>query len=306
MKKHILYLSLLLVMTAFTRISAQSASAVADTAQYPYWIAMMQDPNANFFQIQRAFNIYWTNRPITKGCGWKPFKRWESSMQWRISADGRMPAPDAVKKAFDEYMLGLKSPASIAGNWVSQGPSDLPADKGYKGIGRVNAIAFHPTNPDIIYLGAPAGGFWYTTTGGNNWTTTTDALPTLGVSAIVVNPHDPNTIYIGTGDRDASDAPGIGVYKSTDGGLTWSASGNGMGNAIVGCFLIDPINSLVVLAGTSAGLYRSVDGGANWTLQHTGFVKDMAFKPGNSDVVYATYSGAFLRSTDGKWLRWNR
>ena len=48
-----------------------------DTADYPYWVSMMQDPSQNFFKTQRAFYTYWKDRPITKGCGWKVFKRWE-------------------------------------------------------------------------------------------------------------------------------------------------------------------------------------------------------------------------------------
>ena len=58
-------------------VSAQGplAAQQKDTANFPYWITMMQDPDANFYATQSAFNKYWENRPITKGCGWKPFTR---------------------------------------------------------------------------------------------------------------------------------------------------------------------------------------------------------------------------------------
>jgi len=296
MKKSLLLISVVIFLTAFTKLSAQSVTAAADTSQFPYWISMMQDPDANFFQIQSAFNKYWENRTITKGCGWKPFKRWENMMQSRISPDGRMPAPDEVKKAYDNYMQQSDNSTSLSGNWINQGPFEIGG--GYQGLGRLNAIGFHPTNPDIVFVGAPAGGLWYTTTGGNEWTSTTDGLPTLGVSAVVIDPINPSTIYIGTGDRDAGDAPGMGVMKSTDNGVTWQMSNTGMGNKTVGDLLIDPLNPQILYAGTNSGFYKSTDGGANWDLKSNGGYKDIAFKPGSNTIIYGAAGGGFWRSTD--------
>ncbi len=296
MKKALLLLPVILLLTAFTRLSAQSTTVVADTSEYPYWISMMQDPDVNFYQVQSAFNKYWENREITKGCGWKPFKRWESMMESRISPDGRMPAADEVRNAYLTYMTEHDNSTSLSGQWISQGPFETTG--GYRGLGRINAIAFHPTNPDIIYVGAPSGGFWFTTTGGNTWTTTTDNLPTLGVSAIAVDPVNPSTIYIGTGDRDAGDAPGIGVMKSTDSGSTWQLSNTGMGNRTVGDMLIDYTNPQILYAGTTSGIFKTTDGGATWVQKNSGAFKDLAFKPGSTTIIYGAQGGSFYRSTD--------
>jgi len=65
---------------------------------------------------------------------------------------------------------------------------------------------------------------WQSSDAGLTWVTHTDTLPTLGVSAIIVDYSSPNRIFIGTGDRDHGDASGLGVYKSLDDGLTWSPS----------------------------------------------------------------------------------
>ena len=191
-----------------------------DTANYPYWIQMMQDPDANFFQTQRAFNIYWKDRAITRSHGWKVFKRWEYMMQSRVLPDGTKPAPDAT---FNEYNAYKDNVTSTGGAWVNLGPAQIPAPgpAGYEGLGRINTIGFHPTDPNKIFAGAPAGGLWQSADGGNTWVTHTDTLPTLGVSAIVVDYSNPDKILIGTGDRDAGDAPGLGVLKSLNGGLTW-------------------------------------------------------------------------------------
>lgn len=286
------------VLVALGAFSQNNQVSTADTSQYPYWIKMMQDPDANFFQTQRAFELYWKDREITRGCGWKPFKRWESFMQTRVSPTGEKPAPDAVIKAYAEYMQQHDQSASLNGNWISQGPVSIPSAKGYQGLGRINAIAFHPTDPNIIYIGAPSGGLWVTTQGGNNWTTYTDGLPTLGVSAIAICPSNPQIMYIGTGDRDAGDAPGVGVMKSTDGGLTWSSSNTGMGNRTVGKLLINTLNQNIIYAATSGGIYKSVDAGANWTLKVGGDFKDLVFKPGNQSTLYASFDGKFYRSVD--------
>jgi len=305
MKKIVLLFPVIVLLSTFTKLSAQPVTVVADTSEYPYWISMMQDPDANFFQVQSAFNTYWKNRKITKGCGWKPFKRWESMMKDRVSPDGRMPAPDEVMNAYHKYMAEHDNSASVSGNWVCQGPFVIGG--GYQGLGRLNAIAFHPTNPDIIYVGSPSGGLWVSTTGGNEWTTLTDGLPTLGVSAIAIDPMNPSTIYIGTGDRDASDAPGMGVMKSNDNGSTWQLSNSGMGNKTVGDLLIDPANPQIIYAGTTGGFYKSTDGGTTWVIKNNGGFKDITFKPGSSTILYGASGGNFYRSTDAgeNWFQIN-
>jgi photosystem II stability/assembly factor-like uncharacterized protein len=271
--------------------------AVNDTATFPYWIQMMQDPSANFFKVQRAFELYWQGRPITKGCGWKVFKRWEYMTQSRVTPDGQRPAPDAVVNAYAKW---AKSNKSLAGNWTSMGPSVIPSPgpAGYEGLGRLNAVGFHPTDQNKIYVGSPSGGMWQSADGGATWITHTDSLATLGVSAILVDASNPNKILIGTGDRDAGDAPGLGVYKSLDGGVTWTASKTGMGNQTVGKLIQNPSNAQIILAATSGGVFRSTDGGANWTLSKSGNFKDICFKPGDPTIVYAAWGADFWRSSN--------
>lgn len=275
----------------------QPVPPAPDTANYPYWVQMMQDPSVNFFKVQRAFNLYWEHRKITKGCGWKPFKRWEYMMKSRILPDGTRPPADATYTAF---MAEKDNFLSQNGNWVSLGPSQIPAPgpAGYEGLGRLNVIAFHPTDANKIYVGSPSGGLWQTTNGGATWVSHTDSLPTLGVSAILVDKTNPNLIYIGTGDRDAGDAAGLGVFKSTNNGISWTQSSTGMGNQTVGKLIQDPNNVQVLLAATGSGVYKSVNAGANWTLSKSGNFKDILFKPNDPNTVYACGDGYIYRSTN--------
>jgi PKD repeat protein len=290
----------LVVMFAVTSlaVNAQSTAPVNDTAIHPYWIQMMQDQNANFFATQKAFDTYWQGRTIEKGSGYKPFKRWEYYMGQRVKPDGSRPAPDRNLKAW-QTVTNRFAGRSVEGNWAPLGPFTVPSGyNGYRGLGRVNAVAFHPTDPNTLYVGAPAGGLWISNDHGASWTSYTDNLPTLGVSAIVVDFVNPEVIYMGTGDRDAGDASGMGVWKSFDGGQTWTASNNGMGNSTVSRLMIDPRYNNVVFAATAGGIYKSTDSGANWTKNASGNFKDMVFRPGNPDVIYAMSNGTYFKSTD--------
>jgi PKD repeat protein len=304
MKKAILLLSGWICLSCALKAQALPSSPVNDTANYPYWIEMMQDPGANFFTIQRAFNLYWKDRPITRGCGWKVFKRWEYMMQTRISPDGSLPSQDIVVNAYYGFLQDSPSPG---GSWVSLGPSliPLPGPAGYEGLGRLNNIAFHPTNASKWYVAAPSGGLWMTSDGGQTWETHTDNLPTLGVSAILVDKNNPNTVFIGTGDRDAGDAPGLGIFRSTDAGLTWTQWTNGLGEKTVGEIIQHPTNTQILIAAANGGIFRSTNGGANWSLSQSGNFKDVDFKPNDPNIVYAAAGGNFYRSSDNgiTWIQ---
>lgn len=271
---------------------------LADTTEFPYWIEMMQDPDANFFQTQRAFELYWKDREVTRGSGYKPFRRWEHMMAQRADAFGRKPDPTRELQAFNRWMAST-SLRNIEGSWTALGPFTVPSGyNGYRGLGRLNAIAFHPADPDVLYVGAPSGGLWVSYNHGETWEVLTDHLPTLGVSSIIVDYSNPSMILLGTGDRDAADAPGLGVWRSTDAGINWEPWNNGMGNATVGRMIQDPDDPQVILAATSSGIYRSDNGGAQWIRTQGGNYKEIVFKPDNADIVYAATGGSFYRSTD--------
>ena len=305
MMRQILHFGITVILCVFSffpgcRISAQVVSmpSASDTANNPVWARMMMDPDANFFSTVSAYEKYRKNRPGTGGYGWSLFKRWEYLMRGRVAADGTFPAPDAVFNAWNSFKQTSRSPV---GNWVSLGPSTAPAygtATGYLGIGRLNVVAFHPSDQNKIYAGTPSGGLWLTPDNGATWSCTTDNLPTLGVSAIAVDFSNPDDILLGTGDRDHGDAPGMGVFKSHDGGATWAASKTGMGNVTVCKLIQHPGNALIFLAATTNGIFRSADGGEIWALVKAGNCMDVCYKPGNPDIVYATFYGNFFRSTD--------
>jgi len=295
-----------------------------DTIAYPYWIQMMQNPKVNLNQTKRAFELYWSNKTIQKGSGWKAFKRWEWLAEQLVDANGNFPDAAAQAKSqmdlkrLDELHFdslnrhqGIGAgPCKTQGNWKRFGPNSLPINNTgqMNGMGRVNAVAIHPTDSNTIFVGAAAGGIWKTTDGGITWLVNTDSLPTLGVSAIAITKQNPNIMYFGSGDRDAGDAAGYGVFKSTNAGASWFIQNTGMGNRKVGRLIIDPNNPSILLAACEGGIYRSINAGANWTQVLAGsFFKDIIFKPNNSKVVYAANNGLVYRSIDNgiTWLNIN-
>ncbi|MEO0404902.1 MAG: hypothetical protein AAF193_08530, partial [Bacteroidota bacterium] len=277
----------LLTFLALTIASTTFCQDFQDPNNDPDWSALMQDPNVNFEEVKALFNEAWVNREVTKGCGYKPFKRWEMLMESRVKENGEIPTGQEMLKA----QFHLDQQKSLAGNWSPLGPilDDVTTRDDIRGVGRMNYVAFHPTDPMVVFAGAPSGGLWRSYDGGYHWESNTDDLPTLGVSSIGFDPSNPDIVYIGTGDRDANDSPGMGVFKSLDGGITWTPSNNGIENLTVGDLAIDPNDTNILIAATSSGMYRSEDAGESWSLESPNLnFKEVEFKPGDSEVVYAT------------------
>lgn len=274
--------------------------------------------SSTFFEIQSAMNDYFSSLNVKNGFvrvngekskvpGWKIYKRWEYYWESRIDRKtGKFPTTNAVEEVIKHYgsKSNFKDNPDFSADWVNLGTNS--SSGGYAGIGRVNCIAFHPTDANTFWVGTPSGGIWKTINGGANWTILNNSMSVLGVSDIII-PSDyatSNTIYIATGDRDvgsmwslnggqAADNNSIGVYKSIDGGSTWNATGltyTISQRKLVFRLLIHPGNNNILFASTSDGIYKSENGGTTWTLKTPNACIDMEFKPGDPSVIYATSS----------------
>lgn len=290
----------------FTFFLATIVWASYCSAQSSDWINRMTDPTANFAETVRQAEAYFAEVGTGKGTGWKQYQRWKYWREMEVDQDGTTSSfyrvQDEMEKYFATHDMGNNERRNSSnGSWTQLGPVTLPANGTGQpnGLGRVTAIAFHPTNANTIYVGTPAGGFWSTTDYGTTWSESSVGLTRLGISAIVVHPTTPNVIYIGTGDRDAGDSPGYGVWRSTDSGATWSPHNTGMGNRTCYEILMHPTNPLIMIAACNGRIFRTVNGGANWTTSYSGGenFKDIAFHPTNPNIVYAA-SNDFYRSTD--------
>lgn len=300
MIKNYLIVSLLVTFLGFSQFNSSA----------PWMIELQKTKKgeATMNEMVEAFNKYWSNRDMNaKGCGHKPFKRWEYHWQNQINAAGYIISPEELWNAWNQKKQVKASRntnrALPPSNWQPVGPfTHTNTGSWSSGQGRVNIVHVDPSNPNTIYLGSPAGGIWKSINNGTTWTPLTDELPQIGVSGIAVDYSNSNTIYITTGDKDAGDTFSVGVYKSIDGGITWNATGT-MGSSNpsrAGDIVIHPSNNQILWCATSNGIYKTINAGTSWSLVQTGNFSqgNIRLKPDDPNIVYAVSYNAFYRSND--------
>lgn len=173
--------------------------------------------------------------------------------------------------------------------------------------GRTIAVSGIAGNPNVFYFGSVAGGVWMTTDGGLQWKPLFDHQPVSSIGSMAVAPSNPNIVYVGTGEAciRGDISYGDGVYKSIDGGQTWTNVGL-KDTRFIGRVIVDPhdANRVFVAAlghaygpNTERGLFRTTDGGKSWEKvlhkdDKTGAI-DVAFDPHNSNILFASLWEAY-------------
>ncbi|MEY4894241.1 MAG: hypothetical protein RL751_1056, partial [Bacteroidota bacterium] len=194
--------------------------------------------------------------------------------------------------------------------------------------GRVIDIAVHPTNKDTWYVAAAAGGVWLTQNHGITFDPIFDGYGSYSIGCVTLAPSNPNTVWVGSGENNnqRSVSYGDGVYKSVDGGKSFTNMGL-KNTEHIGKIIVHPTNENIIWvaaygplwsSGGERGVYKSTDGGLTWTRtlfvsEHTG-ISEIAIDPNNPDILYAaahqrrrheyTYIGGgpesgLYKSTDG-------
>ena len=150
-----------------------------------------------------------------------------------------------------------------------------------------------------MYATAATGGLYISTDGGENWTVTgTDKLSRNNCASICIDHTNDQVLYLGSGDPNYYSTYN-GIYKSTNGGATWTLSNSGIGNRMAVDILMSPSDRNVLIAATNDGIWKSTDAGATWTVRKSGGTfTQMIFKPGDANTVYAATHTQFFRSTD--------
>jgi hypothetical protein len=233
----------------------------------------------------------------------------------------------AYRAAQEQSTRVAQSSIGAAAAWQPLGPSNIG--------GRVTDIVVDPVRTDTVYAGAATGGVWRSVDGGRTFNSAWPTTITPSIGALAITPA--GTLYAGTGEGNPGGGsvtfPGNGVYRSTDGGSTWTPAGLA-GSDRIGRLAIDPTNPNRIFAAATGslfvpggvrGLYRTTDAGATWQLVlpggngTTGAI-DVAIDPHNPNRVFAamwdhkrqpegrTYGGVgsgLFRSTDGgtTWTR---
>lgn len=240
--------------------------------------------NLPFPEIQRLTNEYYKVRPDEKG--YKLWKRIEWLMESRLGPDGK--AINLTRHNALEYWKYQRSPSetrSTHGDWLFLGPSSV--SNGETGLGRLNAIAIHPINTNIIYVGSSNGGIWKTTTGGTNWTNISPFLPTLSIKDIIIDYLNPSRIFILTGDGyGIFSGQSLGILKTLDGGATWLPTGFSSWPSSTHKLLMHPTDPETQYCATSTGVIKTTNGWIDYSTIATFGALDIEFKPDDPNTLY--------------------
>ncbi len=251
---------------------------------------LMERTDLSIQEVEIRANRYFDSAGTGRGSGYKQFQRWLYERKFHTDENGYFISPQIEWNNYLQSRNNMRAETVTAGNWVSLGPSSWTYTSGWNpGTGRISAMAIHPANQNIIYVGSPGGGLWKSTNAGANWAPLTDNNSLwMSIFAITIDPADQNIIYVGT-------STGL-LLKSTNAGGSFAITGAGPAGTIRK-ILIHPASTNIVFAAATNGIWRSTNAGVSWTQVHSGSKEDIEFKPDNANIMYASGNDV-VRSVD--------
>jgi len=245
----------------------------------------------------------------SSGSGSGVYKSEDGGSTWQLTVNG-LPSEDVASLALSQASPPTLYAAASDNVFAS---TDGGANWMQRAAGVGNGRGFSqmrvaPGNGDILYAVTVIEGAFRSDDGGYNWMAINNGLPkddngSLNVQAVAIDPGDPYLVYVGTGWESSS---GNGVFKSTDGGATWTPANRGMIDYSIHAIAVDPHNPRVLYAGAYGGdLFKSADGGETWMditgrLPDKATVVDIVVDPTTPDTVYLLFDRlGVLVSTNG-------
>src|SRR5207344_2433682 len=203
-----------------------------------------------------------------------------------LSSQARVSQPIAINQSTDPLLASFR--------FRSIGPASMG--------GRIDDIAVSESDPSIIYIGYAVGGVFKSDNNGTTFMPVFETYGTASIGDIAIHPTNPNVVYVGTGEANnrQTSSFGDGIYKTTDGGKTFTNVGLKETQTIAR-IAIDPKNPETVYVASPGhlfgpnperGIYKTTDGGKTWNLvkyidENTGFT-DITMDPSNSSVLFAS------------------
>lgn len=259
--------------------------------------------------VEKQMSSWWWSRayPDPENINGKFYKAWEYSQA--------MKRPELLSSNSSGNFTNNTN--LFNGNWMAIGPDQNIG-------GRILCVAVDPANSNNLFIGSASGGIWKSVTGGigtRAWTPVVTGFPVLGVASILIDPNDSKIIYAGTGEVYRTDTSnigfnvwkargtyGIGILKSTDGGIRWKQVLNKSYSNLFAIQMMefDPVNSNIIYACATDGLYRSLDAGDTWTrILNKIYVSDIVINHNNPSLIVAAVGNltnpdkGIYRSTNG-------
>src|SRR6266571_4699331 len=127
----------------------------------------------------------------------------------------------------------------------------------------ITAFGINPVSPSTVFAGT-RNAVYRSTDAGRNWSLSMNGLVTPSVTSFAINPANPSIMYLSS-NPSGFGGSSSGVFKSTDGGNTWTAANNLLGNGGIVYVVIDPVTPSTLYAGTGFSIYKSTDSGGSWT-----------------------------------------
>jgi hypothetical protein len=266
----------------------------------------------NFYTIKDSINngydslLQVLGPDSMQGTGYYPNQRWIDFWEPLVFPSGDFQVEHTKQQQYiSDYISGYypDNSTSFNLNWEIIGPTQMPEGSSahLKGMGQIHYIAFDPNDPTYqkVFACSPIGGLWKSTDGGANWVNagTDKGLPLCGVSSIAIDPNNSDSWYISTGDGEALNRGGwqktVGVYHSSDAGITWSLMGLENENYMRKIVFVRYQNIMHLFVATTTGIYEWDDGDTSPSFNQliAGDFYDIEIDPVNPGIVYASGCG---------------
>ncbi|MDQ3041478.1 MAG: hypothetical protein M3R11_03755, partial [Acidobacteriota bacterium] len=322
--------SLAIFFPNFISIANKDFPHEGDEPDLPAFLRDKGNITKEEFMLLRAENVALL-RGFDKDKPFNPEDRIEGIRQLEKQEETLAAQPDSPEKD------------SLLAAWTAIGPNPIPNGQVGNGpqlavSGRTTAIAVHPTNPNLVYVGTAQGGLYRTTDGGAIWTPMLDSALSLAVNTVAIAPSQPDTVFVGTGESGFSGTAffGVGIYRIDNAGTATPTIVGPIGGAnftgrSIGRIAVHPTNPNIIFAGSTSGI-GGIGAAANNVLAARGIfrsndalsanpsftkltltgpvaqdrnVLDIVMDPGNPDLVLCTVADSFnlneggvYRSTD--------
>jgi hypothetical protein len=232
----------------------------------------------------------------------------------RVEEDGGAIPADRYLLA-REQMRGMPVYSTLLGREVSPWEKSGSISWGELGPGniggRTRALVIDPADASVMFAAGVAGGIWKTSNGGGDWSALDDLMANLAVNCLAMEPGNSSVLYAGTGEGyfNSDAVRGAGIFKTTDGGVTWShlSSTSTSDFYFVNDLVVSPNSASRVYAATGTGVWRSLNGGGAWTRvlnpAISGGCLDLAIRTDQATDVLFAACGTFDSSQDSKVYR---
>lgn len=291
-------------------ISAMLIVLIAFGQLKPTNTLMGQTVNTNnYYEIVKQLDNYWATNSAknNKGSGYKIYQRWKEYWQYYLNKDSTLMTGEQIANEYNlqrnKQSLNKTTDSLDNSNWMPLGPfTHQNMGSWSAGQGRINVSIVDPNDANTIYVGTPNGGLWRSINNGNSWEILTEGTLISGVSGIAIDYANPNIIYVSTGDEDTDENPAVGIFKSTNGGKTWTQTSFPTNISKIGEIFISPTNSNILWVVSSGGIYKSTNAGASWTRKYNFVCKELRLKPDDENTLYAVSllgtTATILKSTN--------